>query len=330
MVSEMKKLICLLLLILILVPGAASCGESKEPDVTPDTTGTADTEPVMTNCDAVVSALGANSTVKSVDALEPPYNYDLGVECYSFVCSINGLDLEVTLCLPDDFQTKKYPAMICYPWKSLDVKGRFSYIAHFGIATFVVNKRGIGASEGFSDLGGDRDLEDLTGLVDLLNALDFIDADRIMAFAVEDMTGAVLRYVSGESEKFGGKPLCAAALVNPLHDFYTLYETADEDLKQQIRQYYTGGTPDMYSEEFDKRSPGLSAEKVDVPLYIVYFDPYEEMTVNVDVDYYEEYVDTLRSNGKDVTAVYYNTHGLDLETEYQESAMVNWFLDLFD
>ena len=337
----MKRALLLILLLMFVFELAACNGNNSfdnkvAEDVTTtvnDTTETSDTaalndDHAVDNKTAIKNALSANGVVDSVEECPEIEGYE-DIVYYWTLTAANGLDIDLTFYLPADFQSGKIPAMICEPLNIQDDHERFAEAAEKGVAVILV----FNGRSGVADLGGDGDMSYLSTAVDLIYGGDFIDTEKVMLFGASNFNSVdVLRYISEDTE--GKKPVTAAALVNPVHDMYKYYENLDDQWKEILTRY-AKGTPEEAPEEFEKRSPGLLAENVNVPLYIAYFDiPADGEVVNgikksgiPDISYYDEYIGKLNSLGKDVTAVHYDSVANDLDHD-QFIAMAEWFLGL--
>lgn len=109
-----------------------------------------------------------------------PVNYELG-----------GLRVSANLYLPADFdENKKYPAVTCaHPNGGVkeQVSGLFAQrLAEMGYVTIAADARYQGASEGTPrqrDYPSNR-IEDVSGMVDYLSSLPYVDSDRIGSLGI--------------------------------------------------------------------------------------------------------------------------------------------------
>ena len=340
--KRMKRIICLLLMILF-VFGTVSCGKNSSADgttsagvteTTEDTTETSEetaekTKTAEDNRIVIIRELSENGEVSSCEECPEIEGYD-DIVSYWTLTSENGHDIDLTFYLPADFQSGKLPAMICEPLNISEDHERFAEAAEKGIAVILV----FAGRDPAWDFAGDSDLDYIKTAVDLVYGCDFIDGERIMLFGTKEHSICVLRYISENYQD--RKPVKAAAVVDPIHDMYKYYDGLNDEWKERFKdEHYTHGSPEEVPEEFEKRSPGLRAENIDVPLYIAYFDlPDDGEVVNgikkngiLDISYYEEYINKLKSLGKDVTAVHYDTIAVDLDHD-QFLDMADWFIGL--
>ncbi len=266
----MKKFLCLLFVITLLVSCLASCNvpadngntpdNSEDGSTTPTTEGTKETETEATAPKInTIDDLSNCENVVSVTKLSE--NTQKGYLIYELVFLSENLKITADVALPDDYASKKYPIVFYLPEINVTPEGLVSQFVANNIIAVRLYERGMGKSEGTRNFGG-------------TDYLDVIEAERIISqvsclsenekILAGSSTGSILALrAASESDRFDG-----CAVIDTISDIQSFVDARG----QAIAGLFASGigkTIEEAPEEYEKRSAVHFASKLNLSVLII-------------------------------------------------------------
>lgn len=309
----MKKLICLLLVVLLPLIVFVGCSSQKK--------GVAETTGETTYISEVTDMYDFKQ-YESTGNIRECKKLDFGIQCetYSFLYNSDGYWVKGFISIPESCIREKTPysclvynrggnadmgfvtgeeiAAIC------DATGRVVIASQY---------RGAQGGEGLDHFGG-SDVGDVISLVELCEyGFEFTDINNLCMAGVS--RGGMMSYIAArQDERIKG--IVAVSAVTDLAASYN-----DREEMRTILQGAIGGSPEEMPGEYEDRSAIYWAEEINVPVYIIH-SRYDEQ---VSVSQAEEMNEKLESLGKDVTFRIYedDVHGFHDEDIPEVVAWLN-------
>ncbi|MBQ7500159.1 MAG: hypothetical protein IJT91_04625 [Clostridia bacterium] len=305
----MKKILSLILVSACLLT-AVSCGKDPSRQMIDELYVT-----------RTVEELYDLDNVVSVDEIAPSV-WNSGIVCYDVVFSTRELETETYFVLPEDYEKKKYPAILWLPDATVS-DYRFMNMINAGYIVIAVFSRGYedSRSEGNTDFGGDGDLSDIEALMELIGQCEFIDQSRIYTVSNLFKSIAVFRYLAGDS----GDKIRGAAFARPMTDIIKFYNDVPQENREAFAKYQIGGTIEEVPEEYEKRSVLSCIEDIETPILVGVFENGDKAYAMKDEEYYSEaLIEKLEEYGKKYEVQRYDFASTDFYLPDAENGLIGW------
>ena len=205
--------------------------------------------------------LKLDSRVISIEKVNA--NIDKGSIPYEMFFESNGLKLNARIVVPKNYTEKALPVVFYFP----EVSPSFTDVldlqfAQRSIAVVSLSIRGTNGSEGVQSFGGEETNDALT-LIDIFKNTEFFkDSPFIVAGSGEGSITA-LRTASACDDVDG------CAVVDCISNVESFIEARGDGVKALFENVI--GSTEEYPEEYKLRSAMSFADKIDVPLLILYY-----------------------------------------------------------
>jgi dipeptidyl aminopeptidase/acylaminoacyl peptidase len=157
--------------------------------------------------------------------------------------------------------------------------------------------RGNGGGEGKEDFGGD-DVHDVTNLITLLEALPYVDSDRIGMFG--GSRGGMMTYLALKQQALAGTDdIKAAVTVGGISDLFAWDRERGGTLTNILWRPLVGATPTQDPVAFEARSAVYWPELIQVPILLLH----GEADRDVSVEQSRKLADALTEAGGSVELV---------------------------
>ncbi len=266
----MKRSLCLLCVITLLLSCLVSCNvpadNGNDPDNSEDSSTTSTTEGKketeteatapkintiddLSNCENVVSVTKLSEDNKKGNLI------------YELVFLSEDLKIAANIALPDDYTSKNYPIVFYLPEINVEPKTLIPMFVDNNVIAVRLYARGMGKSEGIGNFGG-------------TDYLDVIEAERIISqvsclsesknILAGSSEGSILALrAASESDRFDG-----CAVIDTISDIPSFIDARG----QAIAGLFASGIGKTIEEapgEYEKRSAVHFASKLNLPVLII-------------------------------------------------------------